>query len=324
MKQTQLFLKTIMFFHLMLMSAISIEAQQNNDFESIALSIWIPDNIERLTPAAKQNLHNKLAQIATKNGISATSSGSRFVLTANVIVTDKYITSDIPAKYVYTMDVTLYIGDGFEGKSFASYSTTVKGVGSSETKAFNNALQAIRVNNAEYQPFIAQGKQRIVDYFNNKCDLVIKEAQTLVAVQQYKKALWVLSSIPNECTECWSRALDVEKDLFFKKIDEQCKHLLLAANNIWNAGQDYDAALQASYILSGINPTAECFDDAIVLSEKIAVRMNELDRREWDYMNKMVDKEAALQIAVINAYRDVAVAWGENQPQPQIIFKSLW
>jgi hypothetical protein len=307
--------------------ASSSQQPKVSEAGSIALSVWIPDNIDGLTPAAKQNLQNRLMQIATQNGMAASASGSRFVLTANVVVINKQVLPGVPTKYSCEMDVTLYIGDGFEGKAYASYSSNVQGVGNSETRAFNNALQGIRVSGAEYQRFIAQGKQRIVDYFNTKCDVVVKEAQTFAATQQYGKALYALSSIPAECMDCWGKALDVMPEVFYRKIEAECGTLLLAATNVWNAGQNYNAAVQAGSILTGINPESSCYGEALALSQRIAERMKETDQREWDLRNRQLDRKAALQYAVINAFRDAAVAWGENQPQPPsttIIYKSLW
>jgi len=307
---------------LICLAGISVAAQQNSTVNDIALSIWIPDNIDGLTVAAKQNLHNKLAQIASKNGIYAAPIASPCVLTANVIVLDKHITPDIPAKYFYELEITFYIGNAIEGKSFASYSVKVKGAGNNDTKAYMNALQNIKTDNPAYQSFLEQGKLRMVEYFNNQCDIIIKEAEMFVATQQYQKALYVLSTIPNGCTACWERALNVRNELFYKKINTECQPLLLLATNIWNGGQDYNAAMKASYILSGINPSSQCFGDAQTLVEKIGERMKELDQREWNYMNKKLDAKISLQKELINAYRDVAVAWAENQPQTYIISES--
>ncbi|GHU68881.1 hypothetical protein FACS189413_06740 [Bacteroidia bacterium] len=296
---------------------------QNKDADNIALSIWIPDNIDGLTAAAKQNLQNKLLQIATNNGISSVGD-SRFVLTANVIVTNKHISPDIPAKFVYEMDVTLYIGDGFDGKTFSSVSTTIKGIGTNETKAFNNALKNIRVNNPDYKTLVANGKNSIINYFNSRCDVFVKEIQTLAETQQYRRAMGLIASIPTECTACWSKVLEAEKDLFYKRIDTECKTLILTATNIWNAGQDYDSAVESGFILSQINPQSACDADAVALSDKISLRMKELNQREWDFLNRAYDKETETQQTLIRALRDIGVAFGENQQPVDVIYKTLW
>ena len=303
--------------------AILIQGQSragNDGAARMALSIWIPDNIDGLTPAARQNLHNKLSQIITNNGISADPGQSRFIITANVIMLDKHIVAGQPAKHLYTLDVTFYIGDGYEGKSFSNYNTTVKGIGESATSAFNSAIRGISTNSSAYQSFIAQGKSRIIDYFNRQCEFIIKGALAKANMQNYDDALDDLLSIP-DIAGCWSQALDEAAPIFQRRIDLDCKSLLMEATTVWNAGQNYRAAENAGTILSMINPHAACFGDAVSLADKISKRVLEVDKREWQYI---YESGITLRESMIKAYRDVGVAYGTNQPAHHIQYKSLW
>ena len=294
----------------------------SSNFNDVALSIWIPDNIEGLTPTAKQNLHNKLGQIATKNGVLAAPEGHPCVLTANVILVNKQITPSLPAKHLYELEVTLYVGNAIEGKSFASYTTNVQGVGNNDIQAYMRAIQAIRTDDPAYQSFLERGKRQMISYFNTYCEVIIKEAETLINTQQFARAFFILSTIPNECTDCWVRALEMRNDLFYKKIDTECQSLILTATGVWNNGLNTNAAIKASYVLSGINPDSECYDDALQLMENIGDRMREIDRREWDFMNKKLDAKMAVQHELISAFREIAVAWAENRPQTFINYRS--
>jgi len=287
----------------------------------LSLSVWIPDNIDGLTPAAAQNLHNKLSQIITNNGISANPEQSRFVATANVIMLDKHIIAGQPAKHLYKLDITFYIGDGYEGKAFSNCNTTVTGIGESETKAFNNAIRNINTNSREYQAFIAQGKARIIDYFNRQCDFIIKGAITKANMNHYDDALADLFSIPDVSAECWNHAMNEAIPIYKKKIDFDCKALLMEATTVWNAGQNYYAAENAGTILSMINPYASCFPEALSLADKISKRVYEVDKREWQYI---YERDITLQQLMIKAYRDVGVAYGTNQKPVYIQYKSLW
>jgi len=301
-----------------------INAQQSNDSDGAArmsLTVWIPDNIDGLTTAAKQNLRNKLSQIISNNGIYANPANSRFVITANVIMLEKYIVAGPPAKQLYKLDVTFYIGDGYEGKVFSNYNTSVTGVGENETKAFMNALRGISTNSHEYQSFISQGKARIIDFYNRQCEFILKEARTMASLQDYDTALSQLLSVPDVSAECWNKAMDEALPVFQQKIDTECKSLILEATNEWNAGQSWNAASRAGTILSMINPHSACFDEALKLSDKIAKRILEVDDREWNFK---YDKEITLRQSMINAYRDVGVAYGENQQERHIMYKSLW
>jgi hypothetical protein len=304
--------------------ALLIHGQQrsgNDGAARMSLSIWIPDNIDGLTAAAAQNLHNKLSQIITSNGISANPGQSRFIITANVIMLEKHIMAGQPAKHLYKMDVTFYVGDGYEGKSFSSYNTTVTGIGDSETQAFNNAIRGINTNSRDYQSFIAQGKARIIDYFNSQCEFIIKGALTKANMQNYDDALDDLFSIPDVSAECWNRAMDQAAPIFQRKIDLDCKALLMEATTVWNARQNYRAAEDAGAILSMINPHAACFGEAVALAGRISKRVLEVDKREWQYH---YERGVTLQQSMIRAYRDIGVAYGTNQRATYIQYKSLW
>ncbi len=291
-----------------------------DDKGRLALAAWVPDQIEGMPAAAKKNLENKLSQIITANGISGDAMNSRFIISANVTVMTKDITESAPPMQAYTLNITFYIGDGFEGKSFSSYSTTVKGVGENETKAYNAALKSVKTNDPAYQSFIDKGKVKIIEYYNAQCDVIIKQAKVLAGMNKFDEAIWSLTSVPDVCTECWNKCMAAIAPIFQQKIDFECKTKLTEASNLWNAGQSYDAAQQAGAILATIDPKSSCFNEAKALSDKIGKRILEVDKREWNFK---YDKEIGLERDMIKAYRDVGVAYGNGQPQ-NVTYKSLW
>ena len=136
----------------------SIQAQKMSDTERLALTVWVPDNEGEIPLAAIKVLENKLMQIATQNGITGSTDLLRFILTANIDVLTKDITPTAPVMQAFTLNVNLSIADGVDGKAFSSYSTTVKGVGENETKAYLSALKNLKANNPAYQSFIENGK----------------------------------------------------------------------------------------------------------------------------------------------------------------------
>jgi hypothetical protein len=286
----------------------------------LAIAVWIPDQIEGMPAAAKKNLENKLNQIITANGIGGDAINSRFIITANVTVLSKDITASAPPMQAYSLSVTLYIGDGFEGKSFSSYSITAKGVGENETKAYMAALKNIKTNDPAYQSFVDKGKSKIIEYYNAQCDVLIKEANVLVGMNKFDEAIWKLTSVPDGCTDCWNKCMAAIAPVFQQKIDFECKTKLTEATNIWNAGQNWDAAEQAGAILTTIDPKSACFKESETLSGKIAKRILEVDKREWNFK---YEKEIGLERDMIKAYRDVGVAWGKGQPQ-NVTYKSLY
>lgn len=297
------------------------DSDKMTDKGRIALTVWVPDNIDGMPAAAITNLENKLHQIAVANGLSGDAHYSRFVLAANVNVMTKDVTATAPPMQAYTLNVTLYIGDGFEGKAFSSYSTTCKGVGENETKAYLNALKNLKTNNPAYQSFVDKGKSKIIAYYNAQCDYIIKNAKVLAGMNKFDEAIYNLTSVPDACPDCWNKSMDAVAPIFKEKIDFECKAKMNQATNVWNADQSWNGAQRAGKILSSIDPNSECFEESKTLGNKIAARIKEVDKREWEFV---YDYEIGLKRDMIKAYRDVGVAWGNGQQPTTIIYKSFW
>ncbi|MFC2176727.1 hypothetical protein ACFLR1_07165 [Bacteroidota bacterium] len=309
MKNFRLFL--VLILTLTIGNSIAQNSEKTlDDKERLAVSVWIPEQ-DNLSEGAKRNLENKLMQIATTNGLSGDQESSRFIITANMIVTGKDITPTAPPMEAYSIDLTFYIGDGLEGKSFSSYTTSIKGVGQNETKALNSAFKNIKTNNPNYQAFISKGKTRIIEYYNSQCDFIIKEAQTLAAQNKLEEAMFKLSGVPEVCKDCYSKCLDAVAPIYQKHIDRACKMKLNEANNIWSANLNVEAANRAGEILSTIEPNSVCFGEVKSLASKIASRVKDVDGREWKY----ILKDQLQTSEMIDAYRAVGVAYGNGQPK---------
>lgn len=308
----------ILAFYLLLQSG-NLLAQKMSDTERLPLTVWIPDDIEAIPPTAADILQNKLIQIATQNGISGSTNLTRFIFTANIKLITKDITPTAPAMHAYTMNINMYIGDGIDGKAFASYSTTVKGVGENETKAYLSGIKNIKTSNPEYQRFIEEGKTKIIAYYNSQCDFIIKQAKTLASMNRFDEAIWNLSGVPDVCPDCWNKAQDAMAPIFKQMINYDCKQKIIQANNVWNAGQSWSAANDAGAILSTIDPNSSCVGEIKTLANKIEKRILDVDKREWKFN---YDYNIGLRRDMIKAYRDVGVAWGNGQRRT-IIYNSF-
>lgn len=291
-----------------------------DDLGRIALNPWVPDQIEYMPEASRVNLENKLGQIATRYGMGSSELMPRFIISGNVVVMSKDITPTAPPMHALTLEITLYIGDGFEGKVFTSTSVSGKGVGENETKAYTAALKGLDPANKNIQKFMEEGKRKIIAYYNSRCDFILKEAQMLESQHRFDEAIYTLMCIPDVCLDCYNKAMDAVAPLFKNKIDWECKAKVNAARNVWSAGLNRRSADDAAGILATIDPESACFNEAVSLTGEIAKRVKEIDGREWDFILK---KEIDLQRDWIKAWRDVGVAWGTNQPK-NIVYKSLW
>jgi hypothetical protein len=302
-------------------------AGKMDDTDRIALTVYIPDQANGMTGAAKSNLENKLMQIITNQGLAGINN-QRFIVTAQVSVLTKDITPTAPPMHAYTLAVTLYIGDGVSGTTFAAMpEITLKGVGETETKACMAALKNMKTDHPQYRKFIETGKTGIIEYYNTQCDFILKEAETLAGKNDFEAAVACLASVPRVCKDCYDKAMELVRPIFQKQIDHECTTILLEATSVWNAGQNQDAANNAGKILKRINPESKCLDDAMNLAKNIAQRVKELDQREWDFRYEkeigMEKERMATEKERIKANRDAAVAWAIHQPQ-QVTYKTFW
>jgi hypothetical protein len=294
-------------------------AQSADNVGFINLATYIDASVEHKTEGATQVLANKLDQIVTTNGLS--NGFSRFILTANVVTVTKDVIGTAPTSVAYTLTVTFYIGDGFDGNKFATVSKNVKGVGINETKAFINAFKNINASDSQLQSFIDKGKKEIINYYNSRCDLIIKQARLLETQNQFDEAIFLLTSIPDACTDCFAKSIAVVEEIFEKKINMECKLKLQEAKLLWASNPTFDGASLVAEILNDINPRATCFKEVVAFTTTVAKRVLELDGREWQFT---VDKEIGLERDRIKAMRDIGVAWGNGQPKSVVYNVRGW
>ena len=312
-------MKKIVLSILIVIAVVNVYSQnsegKNDDAARITLAAFVPQQIEKMPDAARSVLANKLNQIVTQNGMGGNAKNERFILTANINVLSQDITPTAPPMHAYTLDITLYIGDGIAGTKFASTSLSVKGVGETETKAYISALKNLKTNDPNFQTFIETGKKKIIEYYNSKCDFIIKESQTLASQNKQDEAIFKLSGVPEVCKTCYDKCMDAIAPIYQQQIDRDCSLKLAQANNIWASKQNEEGANQVGEILSSIDPGAGCFNEVKIFSNKVTSRIKELDKRDFDMKLKSKQDEVDIQKATIKAARDIGVAYGNHQPK---------
>lgn len=293
----------------------------SNEIGGIALTAYMPEQVEGMPDMASNMIINKLNQIISTNGVTNSNYNSRFIITSNVVVLTKDIIASAPPMHAVTLDITLFIGDGFEGKKFSSQSITVKGAGINENKAYIDAFKNIKQNDPNLLSFVTKGKNKIIEFYNATCLQNIKEAQNLEKQNLLEEAVFKLISVPVECGPCFDKSMVALGPIFKKKIDRDCILKLTEATNLWNAAQDVETANAVGEILITIDPKATCFNDAKAFSNKVGKRVLELDKREWNYK---LETEVNLKRDLIKAYRDVGVAYGKGQPKSVVYNMNGW
>jgi hypothetical protein len=287
---------------------------KSNDYERLKITVLKCQNVEGMSSTVENTVNSKINAVITKNNLAGIS-GSRFILIPNISIESKNILSSAPVKYIYIIDLFLYIGDGVDGTLFSSTSIRLKGVGESDTKAYIDAFNGIDTKSSKLQDFIQEGKNKIIQYYNAKCDILISEAKASASEANYDLALSQLSSIPDICLDCSNKSNLVIEEVFKQKINTECKTYIINAKEAWAVSMDNKAAEKAGEFLKKINPNSECYNDAVNLSNQIAEKIKETENREWDLKLKQEQNDIDLKKELIKAARDVGVAYGENQPK---------
>ncbi|TAF74248.1 MAG: hypothetical protein EAZ53_09745 [Bacteroidetes bacterium] len=287
-----------------------------DDAGRIVLTSVLPDRVSSNLPEGCGNImKNKLGQIATQNGLGGSTADPRFIITANVIENDKNVISSAPTMSAIDLDVTFYVADFQTKTNLGTFNFTAKGVGQTEMKAYISALRNINPKNAELQQFLAESKTKILEYYNTRCDFIIQQANALSQQRKFDLAIATLISVPEVCKDCYTQSLAAAGPIFKKFIDRECKINLMNARNAWNASPNQKGADKAAEFLGKIDPEAACYKEAEELTKTISARMLKLDQREWDFKLRQFDANIDLEKRRIEAYREVGVAYGTNQPQ---------
>ncbi|MEL0309982.1 MAG: hypothetical protein VXA18_04255, partial [Gammaproteobacteria bacterium] len=188
---------------------------KSDDEARIVLSTFVPDNILENAPSAKKLFVTKLGQIASRNGLggSGADGNNRFIISGDLNILTKDVLPTAPPKYAVTIETNLAVGDGVDGKSFASEFIEFKGVGVSEDKAFIAAIRKINPRHKMVKELLENGKQKILEYYNAQCDFIAKEATTLSDSRNFDEAVFVLSQVPKATKECYDSSMDLAVEI---------------------------------------------------------------------------------------------------------------
>lgn len=283
-------MKRLTLFALSLIALTGVWAQQEakvermDDRQRIALTAVVLD--DQIPAAAAKQLVNKMSQIATKSGCSATSN-SRFIITCTADVLTKDITPTAPPMHAYTLNLTFFIGDGVEGRLFSSTNIEAKGVGETPDKAYIAALKNMRINDPTFKAFVDKGKTRIIEYYNTRCDMIMAEAKAKMARQEYTDAIAQLTAVPSVCEECYNKALDASVEVYKAWRENFCQMALTKAKAAW-ANRDSKAAAEA---LADVPADADCAADVDKLRKEISGTLEAKEKQEWELKQQQYEAE---------------------------------
>lgn len=291
----------------LLFAAMSTMAVAQNC--EIQLMVFPVQQGDEVTDGFNNMLMTRLTNVITQKGVAADPYFNQFFITGKFTHFYKETLPGPPMQTAMHSTLTLYIGDAINQQVYATESFEVRGVGNSLERALLNAMTQINGKNQKIEALIDKGKKKILDYYNNNYETLLKKAQAAAAVNEYGEALYYIASIP-ECCEGYAQAYAMLNQVFTEKLTREGKQLLQLAQAVYFADRSANGAAKALQYLAMIDPSSPVQGEAMKLAQEI----KEQTKSDYDFETRQKYRDAvSLEKDRIAAARAVGVAWGNGQ-----------
>lgn len=294
----------------MLSTISSTIAQSSSDIGKIALSVIMPENVDGLDVSQLSKMETKITQIVSSTGLAASGYNNNFVIYPKFAIYDSSVVEGgMQNITVVTCELSLFIKQVDNNIIFATISKSLKGSGKNKNTAITNAISKIPTNDQQFKLFVVTGKDKIIAYYETKCQDIITKSESLVKMQDYEQALGLLMTVPEEVS-CYSKVQEKSIEAYKTYQNQKCKVQIQEAKTQL-ASNNYNYALQ---ILSQIDPSTSCFKESQTLVTNLATKVDAEEKKQWDLKMKIYNDNVELEKNRINAVKDIAVAYYKSKP----------
>jgi len=278
--------------------------------QDIVLSVIVPNSSENLTNSHYSKLQAKTTQIVTNSGLGGIGYNHEFVIFPKFdIYEDEVIETGLKNQTMVKAEISLYILQVSNKMVLSSVSKSITGIGKTKDIAITNAISNISVADKEFAEFMETGKQRIIAYYQNNCDAIIKQANVLAKGQEYEQALALLMSVPKEVATCHNKMSTQLTSIYKDYQNYHCATLLQKAKTKF-AAMEYTEALE---IVSMIDPTSKCNEETKAFIKSATAKIETEDKKAWDYMIKKWDDNTELEKLRMNNMKEIATAYYQSK-----------
>ena len=259
--------KIINFTFIFLFGYLS-HCQESNDIE---IGVDMSTCANNLTASNISKLETKLIQTITNSGFSSNGYNKSIVIAPKLeIYEDGFTQATMQAVHIVKANLTLIVKQQDDNFLFATLVKEIFGSGGSKEQAISNAIMQINSNDSDIKKFFDSSKEKIYNYYEKNCANIIKKAELFAKTQQYENSFSCLLAVPLQATSCYDKIESKAVEVYKSYQNQNCRKLLLVAKTqitIKNYAQAID-------VLTTIDPSTSCFNEAKTLVQSIENKIN--------------------------------------------------
>jgi hypothetical protein len=309
---------------LFLISTNAVSSQDKTDIARIVLNAVVLDSENKMPVESKNQLNNKLIQIASAQGIGGSSINPRFILAVKTNVLSKDIIPGPPQMIAMNIEFVFFIGDATDNKIFSTCTINTKGVGINENKAYISAIQMVNTRNAELLKLTETGKSAIASFYTSQCNILQEKVKGLERKQDFEAAIYELMQVPDVSKECYTLSQKMIAPIFQKQIDKQGSLKLSEAKAKWASAPNAAGAQEIATILSAIDPSSTSFKEVEILATNIRKKIESDEKKKWEFELQKQSEDKKIEQQRIESAQKIAIAYYKNQPKTIVYNKIYW
>ena len=207
-------------------------AQNSDDIGKISLHVVMPEeyspNFEKLSINELKKIKSKITSITSRNGVSGSGMGNFVIYPVLNIYDEDLIETGLEPQTIVRAEFSLFIQQMSNGQIYGEETIEIEGFGRNRSKAITKAIQSINTRDKAWKSMINDSKQKIIDYYNLRCNDIQAEAEAKSKTENYIGALITLMQVPVEVS-CYREVIDKAVEFYDYHIELECQEKIAAA-----------------------------------------------------------------------------------------------
>jgi len=279
-----------------------VHCQESN---SIEIGVDMSTCSNELTLNNISKLETKLIQTITISGFSSNGYNKSILISPKFeIYEDSFTQATLQAVHIVKANLTLIVKQKDDNFLFTTMMKEIIGSGSSKEQAISNAIMQINSNDSDIKNFLDSSKEKIYNYYEKNCSNIIKKAELFAKTQQYENSFSCLLAVPVQATSCYDKIETKAVEVYKSYQSQNCRKLLLVAKSQITI-KNYSQAID---VLTDIDPSTTCFNEAKILVQSIENKINAEDKKQWDLQILQYKDKVSLNNQRLLAMKEIAIA----------------